>query len=48
MSTTLSTLARMGEAATEASAVPTWAFGAFAFGALAVALWVVTMINVDR
>jgi hypothetical protein len=38
----------MSESAGEASGVPTWAFGAFAFGALVIALWVVTMINVDR
>lgn len=41
-------LVRMSTQATEAAAVPTWAFGLFAFGVLAVALWVVTMINVDR
>lgn len=44
----VATLVRMSESAGEASGVPTWAFGAFAFGALVIALWVVTMINVDR
>ena len=36
------------EAASSEGGVPTFVFGLVAFGTLAIALWITTLINVDR